>query len=123
MHVLIGVSNWVTSRARKARYVQALQLRATPTTVCYATSQIMLNAHVDSMTLLATPFRQSTPQPFAFGPGSRWSDITGQIRARIPIMLQHRLTPPPRETYSLNRSVGYRLARCVSIMLTMFQGN
>ncbi|KAF8119482.1 ABC1 family-domain-containing protein [Boletus edulis] len=57
-------------------------------------NEIMLNAHVDSMILLATPFRPSPPRPFAFGPGSPWSDITGQIRAHIPVMLQHRLTPP-----------------------------
>lgn len=63
----------------------------------------MLDAHVDSMMLLATPFRESVPQPFAFGPGSTWADATAKIRGQIPVMLTHRLTPPPRETYSLNR--------------------
>ena len=63
----------------------------------------MLNAHTSSLTLLATPFNPSTPQPFSFGPGSRWSEITAEIRAQIPVMLRERLTPPPRETYSLNR--------------------
>jgi hypothetical protein len=62
----------------------------------------MNNAHVEFLQLLAMPFREDIPQPFAFGPGSAWAGITTDIRERIPIMLRHRLTPP-RETYSFNR--------------------
>jgi len=65
----------------------------------------MLDAHINSMTLLATPFKAETPQPFSFGQSTDWARITAEIRAQIPVMLQHRLTPPPKETYSLNRLV------------------
>jgi len=65
----------------------------------------MLDAHINSMTLLATPFKAETHQPFSFGQGTDWARITAEIRAQIPVMLQHRLTPPPKETYSLNRLV------------------
>ena len=43
----------------------------------------MNEAHVGSLQLLATPFREDTPQPFAFGPGSTWAGITAEIRERI----------------------------------------
>ncbi|KAF5376145.1 hypothetical protein D9615_007657 [Tricholomella constricta] len=68
-------------------------------------NQVMLDAHVNSMILLAMPFKSTTAQPFSFGQGSAWADITAEIRAQIPVMLMHRLTPPPRETYSLNRKL------------------
>ena len=65
----------------------------------------MLDAHVKSMLSLGVPFRPATKQPFSFGPGTEWAVVTSEIRSLIPVMLANRLTPPPRETYSLNRKL------------------
>lgn len=67
-------------------------------------SDAMRSAHVKSVTLLSTPFRTSG-RLYEFGKGTEWTRITAEIRSLIPVMLQERLTPPPRETYSLNRLV------------------
>ncbi|CAE6473984.1 unnamed protein product [Rhizoctonia solani] len=73
-----------------------------------AESQEMVDAHVRSVTLLGVPFRASTPQPFSF----KSQTITDEIRALIPVMLRLRLTPPPQETYSLNRKLSGAFLLC-----------
>ena len=60
------------------------------------------------MILLGTPFRTSPGETFSFArsdTNSQWPRIAAEIRAQIPVMLQNRLVPPPRETLSLNRYV------------------
>jgi len=73
-------------------------------------SERMVEAHVRSLVLLATPFRAQAAGTLAdglykFGRGTDWARITAEIRSLIPVMLRERLTPPPQETYSLNRKL------------------
>ncbi|KAG8870915.1 hypothetical protein FRB97_009256 [Tulasnella sp. 331] len=76
-------------------------------------NQAMLDAHLETMSLLGEPFRSASRLNGNDGRFDFSSNILPtQIRALIPTMLQNRLTPPPRETYSLNRKLSGAFLLC-----------
>uniref|UniRef100_A0A182VRN6 ABC1 atypical kinase-like domain-containing protein n=1 Tax=Anopheles minimus TaxID=112268 RepID=A0A182VRN6_9DIPT len=69
----------------------------------------MENAHIDAILILGEVF--SVPGEFEFGRQS----TTKKIAALVPVMIAHRLCPPPEEIYSLHRKLSGVFLLCARL--------
>ncbi|KAJ2521765.1 hypothetical protein H4217_001195 [Coemansia sp. RSA 1939] len=72
-------------------------------------ADVMTQAHVDSVLEIGKPFREQGVYDF----GNQ--DVSSNVRSAIPVMLRHRLTPPPEETYSLHRKLSGAFLLCIKL--------
>eukprot|EP01114_Cavostelium_apophysatum_P011966 TRINITY_DN26564_c0_g1_i1.p1 TRINITY_DN26564_c0_g1~~TRINITY_DN26564_c0_g1_i1.p1 ORF type:complete len:599 (-),score=100.77 TRINITY_DN26564_c0_g1_i1:9-1805(-) len=72
-------------------------------------SKIMNDAHVEAVMVVGEPFSRDGLYDF------QAQNMTARIHALIPIMVKHRLTPPPIESYSLHRKLAGAFLICTRL--------